>query len=141
VQVRGADCALFPAGAECHYLLKTAFTPTLLQAEEAERALATATLSAVDPHAKSWYKKTPNPAYSNIAAHLPSRGQQFYGFYNAKHQPCLFINAFPLYKSFLSNQRWLRATVWVDDGGPAFWQAHYNLLTHRVEYFSYNGTG
>jgi hypothetical protein len=141
MQVRGADCALFPVGAVSYYNIKATFMPTPAQAAEAEKALATAQLATVDPHAKSWYKKEPNPAYTAISNHLPLFRQQFYGFYNAQKQPCLFINAFPLDKNFTIGQRWLRETVWVFDGGTSFWQAKYNLATHRFEYFSYNRMG
>lgn len=106
VQVRGAECALFPARAVSYYNVQATFMPTSAQAAEAEKALATPQLSTIDPHAKNWYKKQPDPAYTAISPHLPLYRQQFYGFLNAKRQPCLFINAFPLDKNFITGQRW-----------------------------------
>jgi len=136
----GADCALFPAAAQLDTLgLHGAtvepyrFTPTRHQVEMAEQQLEAEGISAIrQPLTPA---DSANLAY--IQAHLPVYKRQYFGFYNAQHQPCLFIQ---LFESDHPGD-WLHHWLLILDGGPSVWEVYYNLDTRRFYGLGYHGLG
>jgi len=144
-KVRGVDCALFPAAAlldtiELHQsrVKPSRFTPSSQQIEMAERQFAEKGLAAI---AKPTILTDSvlifirsNATLSYINSHLPVYKRQYYGFYNAAYQPCLYIN-------FLEEPKadWLYRHILVLDGGAAFWRISYNLSTQQFYGFAVNG--
>jgi len=136
VKVRGADCALFPAAAlfDTLYLRvsqvkPSRFTPARQQVEATENQLAIEGIRAI---------RTPlsppdsvNLAY--IQTHLPGYKRQYFGFYNKKHQACLFIQLFES-----DNPDWLYHHLVFLDGGPSVWEVCYNLDTQQFYFFGYH---
>lgn len=145
-QLPEADCALFPAAASMgtwndeHLLKSGRFTPTHEQVATTEKALLAVRLQDVYEHRISGYYAD-YPAI--IKNHLPEYNRQYYGFYNAQHQACLYINFFPgrYEQPSDNNALWLRWPVNVYDGGSGFWRIYYNLITHKFFNFSHNLEG
>jgi hypothetical protein len=147
VQLPGADCALFPAGAsfarylEDDSLVTKRFTPTRHQVAAAEKALLTVRLQeAYERPVSSYYAQYPAIIKQNLAKYQ----RQYYGFYNKKNQPCLYINLF--YEPYVERSSkpvpyWLRALIYTHDGGPAYWHIYYNLGTRTFYNFSHNSEG
>lgn len=141
VQLPGADCALFPAaislaGAVLSSKPTGRFTPAKEQVTAIERSLLPAHmhyLATNSPYAGTIYA---DKAQTHIHKNLATYRRQYVGFYNEKHQPCLYINCFP--KS-IGNSYWLQRLLVVDDGGASFWRISFNLATKQFFDFSYNG--
>lgn len=145
-QVFNAKCALFPAGASMDIMHDSIantgrFMPTLQQVTVVEKALPKVDLRRLYEY----------PAPANYYAHYPALikkrfkqfYRQYYGFYNAQHQSCLFINLF-IYTNEDAPSRvpyWLRTRVYVYDGGSAYWRIYYNIATGQFYNFSHNGEG
>lgn len=147
MRVQGADCALFPAMAEVDttelgvaVIEPRRFTPVRQQVEIVEKQLAEKGLMAIArptiaADAMLAFIQSVG-AFSYIHAHLPVYKRQYYGFYNAQHQPCLYIN-------FVEEpgSGWLYRQIAVMDGGAAFWCICYNLTTSQFYGFSVNSEG
>jgi hypothetical protein len=147
-QLPGADCALFPAAAtfpsnkvgDIFQAGMRRFTPTQAQVAATERALQAVDLYQVSYRYEStnYYDKYP----AIIKKHLALYKRQYYGFYDAARNPCLFINFFmetpeeihePMY--------WLRSAVRVYDGGWGFWSVYYNLTTKKFLLYEHGTEG
>ncbi|NML64795.1 hypothetical protein HHL22_06215 [Hymenobacter sp. RP-2-7] len=151
-QVLETTCALFPAAARLPNVLPKAqqraarFTPTAAQALVAEQALGQVNLLNVNSGRKSGQ----DSAYAcAISQRLGQYYRQYYGFYNQRRQPCLFINflgdvAFtgeeiglrprpPGYVPY-----WLRQYVFIGDGGDNHWSIYYNLATGQFSQYWHN---
>jgi hypothetical protein len=136
VKVRGADCALFPAAALFDTLdLRVSqvnpfrFTPTRQQVEATENQLAVGGIRAI---------RTPlsPPDSANLAyiqTHLPDYKRQYFGFYNEKHQACIFIQLFEG-----GRPDWLYHHLVFLDGGASIWEVCYNLDTQQFYFFGYH---
>jgi hypothetical protein len=140
VQLPRADCALFPAAAQLDTLglhkaavEPSRFTPTRQQVEMVEQQLEAAGISAIRQPLTP--PDSANLAY--IQAHLPVYKRQYFGFYNAQHQPCLFIQLFE--GDNLGD--WLHHWLLILDGGPSVWEVYYNLDTRRFYGLGYHGLG
>jgi hypothetical protein len=128
VQVRGADCALFPAAAELPFhqnalvaLPLKRFTPTVQQVATAEQKLATLFPSA---YAANTYCAEP------LKQSAPAYKRQYYGFYNAKNQPCFYIRFFFSTPADYSTNMatWLQKPVKASaKPGSDAWDMSYNL--------------
>jgi hypothetical protein len=136
VKVQGAACALFPAVAPFDTIgLRGAkstpyrFTPTRQQAEAAENQLRAGGIYAI--RAPLSPPDSLNLAY--IQKHLPDYKRQYFGFYNAQHQPCLFIQLFEN-----ETADWLYHHLLVLDGGASVWEVCYNLDTRQFYFFGYH---
>jgi hypothetical protein len=151
----GADCALFPAGKLIHDIsgkdgiagdsLTGRFTPTKQQVDSVENLLPVLLRNlAASPrfHGKErYYKKYLRPLPKSLTRYR----RQYYGFYNGRHQPCLYVNFFnpdsPYIKAF--NFNWLLKTVRITDAGfmlddsPNLWQASFNLTTQQLYNFEF----
>ena len=144
-QLPGADCALFPAAASMgpysEYIPETGrFTPSREQVTNVEKILPAVRLQDVyERPANSYYADYPGI----IKARLAEYNRQYYGFYNLKHQPCLYINFFPgkYEQSDNKDPHWLHWPIYVSDGGAGFWQIFYNLSTNKFYNFSHNLEG
>ncbi|RZK99044.1 MAG: hypothetical protein EOO62_25370 [Hymenobacter sp.] len=146
VQLPGADCALFPAaanlgswfGKDFTQLLR--FTPTRAQAAEAEQALPRVHLAKLYQYpVTDYYARYP----AIIKQHLSKYQRQYFGFYKAQHQTCLFINFFIEEVEYAPGTlpSWLTHPVQVADGGAGFWHIYYNLTTHKFYNFSHGMEG
>ena len=144
-KVRGVDCALFPAAAlldtiELHQsrVEPSRFTPNSQQIEIAERLFAEKGLAAIAkpsvPTDSVLIFIRSNATLSYINSHLPVYKRQYYGFYNAARQPCLYINLLEE-----PTADWLYRQIVVLDGGAAFWRISYNLITQQFYGFAVNG--
>jgi len=146
-QVLGADCGLFPAAAglptdeEGQVTAHCGrFTPTLPQVVPVELALRTLPLHRVPVVAGHHII----PSYPLlIHQNLPRYKRQYFGFYDLRHQPCLYVHFFaasvdehPGY-----TPRWLREVIQVEDGGAGYWSVKYNLTTHQFYDFEHNSEG
>ena len=146
-QLPGADCALFPKRANMGYwynektLLSTGrFTPTHAQVITAEKALKTIHLETVYAHQpSSYYADYPKI----IAQSLPKYQRQYFGFYNSRHQSCLYINFFieKWEEAPGTTPHWLCTPIEVADGGAGFWRIFYNLTTQKFYDFSHGLEG
>jgi hypothetical protein len=140
----GAECALFPATAtlpdapEFDEALTARFAPIWPQVIEAEQTLSTALSHSLTTAQPARYI---SQRQAIVRAYLPAYRRQYFGFYNAQHQACLFINAF--YNQYTNplDPSWLHYCISVDDGGVGFWRIYYNLATHRFYKFSSNEDG
>ena len=140
----GADCASFPVASalpvapEFDEVLVARFTPCLPQVIEAEQMLPGALQQPLTTAPPARYFRRQQTV---IRTYLPAYRRQYFGFYNAQHQACLFINFFDSQYLELSDPRWLHYCISVDDGGVSFWRIYYNLATHRFYKFSFNPNG
>jgi hypothetical protein len=141
-QLPGADCALFPAGANMNGMFihpkhAQRFTPTKEQVVAIEKDLLPAQmrfLAANQPTNATVYE---HKCRLRISKTLVKYRRQYVGFYNERQQPCLYINCFPINKLFPS---WLRQLVEVEDGGASFWHIYFNLTTKQFFSFSHNSS-
>jgi hypothetical protein len=145
-QLPAADCALFPAAASlpAHIVATTTstgrFTPTRPQVVQAERALRKVSLAQVNPHPETpYYAAYP----ASLQKQLGVYRRQYYGFYNAQHHACLYINFFIESREEPPGQvpHWLRAPVFFYDGGPALWCIYYDLTLHQFYDFQHSSEG
>lgn len=147
-QLPAADCALFPAAAtfplhkvgDIFQVGMRRFTPTRAQVATTEQALRTVDLQQVS------YRYEPTTYYDGyptiIKKHLASYKRQYYGFYDSKRHPCLFINFFIENPEELhAPLHWLQYPVRVYDGGWAFWSIYYNLTTKKFLLYEHGGEG
>jgi hypothetical protein len=143
-QLPGADCALFPVAArlpdwipEKRLAQRCRFMPTAPQVTTTEKALATVQLLGVNPGTKTSQDST----YArNITRRLGQYQRQYFGFYNERKQPCVFINFLSEYpftpeEAGLRPQPpgyvpyWQRRYIFIGDGGDDQWSIYYNLTT------------
>ncbi|HET9506120.1 MAG TPA: hypothetical protein VFO93_21450 [Hymenobacter sp.] len=155
VQVRGADCALFPAEKFIYDIagknsivgdsVTGRFTPTKQRVDSVENLLPMLLQAMViSPRFRGkerYYKKHLRPLPKNLKRYR----RQYFGFYNSRHQPCLYINFFnpdsPYIKAFGFD--WLLKTVLITDAGfmlddsPNLWQVSFNLTTQQLYSFEF----
>ena len=147
-QLPGADCALFPAAAafpenklgDIYELGMQRFTPTQEQVYATEQLLKAIRLDQVS------YRYEFTDYYDNYPAiikkNLANYKRQYYGFYNAAHHACLFINFFTEYKEEIHPPLyWLHHPVRVYDGGWAFWSIYYDLTDKKFFLYEHNSEG
>jgi hypothetical protein len=150
----GFDCALFPAGKFIYDIagkdgivgdsLTGRFTPTKQQVDSAENLLPVLLRDVASPHFRGkerYYKKHLRPLPKSLKRYR----RQYFGFYNGRHQPCLYINFFnpdsPYVNFFAFN--WLLKTVLISDAGfmlddsPNLWQVSFNLTTQQLYNFQF----
>ena len=121
-----------------HHRLKEVFwTPTESEVAQAEVALANTLKAKVDTRVLS------EP--QNIA--LTKYFRQYAGVMRGDKK-CILVNAFPIsaHSSFVvvasKNPKggdWHDRAVLVFDGGPSFFHAAYNPVTHHIENLQFNG--
>lgn len=152
-QLPGADCALFPAAARLpdwlpeKRLASHRFTPAAPQVAAAETALAMLQLL----HVSQGPKTSQDSTYArNITRRLRQYRRQYFGFYNRRKQPCVFINfvggdiAFNGEEAGLRPKlpgyppQWLREYLFIGDGGDNHWSICYNLTTGRFYRYWHN---
>lgn len=147
-QLPGADCALFPAAAafpehklgDIYELGMPRFTPTQEQVYATEQSLQSVNLYQVSYRYEftDYYDKYPAIIKKNLANYK----RQYYGFYNAAHHACLFINFFTEYKEEIHPPLyWLHYPVRVYDGGWAFWSIYYDLTDQKFFLYEHNSEG
>lgn len=151
----GADCALFPAG---NFIYDTTgknsivgdsvtgrFTPTKQQVDSVENLLPTVLQAMVSSSGfrgkERYYKKHIRP----LPTSLKNYRRQYFGFYNSRHQSCLYVNFFnpdsPYIKAFSFD--WLLKRVLITDAGfmlddsPNLWQVSFNLTTQQLYNFEF----
>lgn len=139
LKVRGVDCALFPAIAQFDTTgLRRAksppyrFTPTHQQVEAAESQLNTEGIYAI----RAPYTPYDSVNLAYIQKNLLAYRRQYFGFYNAQHQACLFIQLFED-----DNTDWLYRHLLFLDGGSSVWEVCYNLDTRRFYSLGYHSQG
>ena len=145
----GADCALFPAGKFIYDItgedgivgdsITGRFTPTKQQVDSIENLLLVLLRNmATSPRFRGkerYYKKYLRPLPKSLKRYR----RQYFGFYNGRHQPCLYINFFTPNVTYVN---WLLRTVIVSDGGfmeddsPNLWQVSFNLTTQQLYNFN-----
>ncbi len=135
IQLPGADCALFPAvtnlsGIALSVKPTKSFTPTKEQVVFVESSLLPAYMYHL---ATNVYD---DGSQVQIYKNLANYRRQYVGFYNAQHQPCLYINCFPRDgRDF----HWLQQLVEAEDGGASYWHICFNLTTKQFFNFAHNG--
>lgn len=152
LQLPQADCALFPAGARLPAWLQVTrrqasrFTPAATQAQAAEQALQHLNLLAVNPGSKT----SQDSVYAQkISQRLGQYHRQYFGFYNSRKQPCLFINLvadFPFTPEEAGLRPtppgyvpyWLQQYLYLGDGGDDHWSIYYNLATKKFYRYWHN---
>lgn len=144
-QLPKADCALFPEASELPHdkdgvIPHTGrFTPTCEQAAKVEQALLTVRLENIAERQQEYYPRYPVLIKKNLARYH----RQYFGFYNVRNQPCLYLSFF--WENVQENlgfiPRWRREVIQVEDGGAGFWSVYYNLSTRKFYKFRHNEEG
>ena len=151
-QPPGDDCALFPAARLPAWLPeqklppRCRFTPAATQVGATEKALLAVPLLRINPGPKL----RQDSAYARaIAQPLGHYHRQYFGFYNRRKQPCVFVNfisdfAFTAEEAGLRPTppgyvpQWLRQYLFIGDGGPNQWSVYYNLATGKFYHYWHN---
>jgi hypothetical protein len=119
------------------------FTPTQQQVDSVETRLPQLLRSLArlqrPSDADRSYKRHLRPITKNLATYQ----RQYIGFYNRKHQPCLYIHFFTSDIAFYSSEYFLQRLVEMSDAGfmtdssPNLWHVNLDLTTTQLYRFSF----
>lgn len=137
IKVQGADCALFPAVARLDTLdisepITGRFAPVRQQVEAAETQLREKGVEAI----RRPFNEYDAASLQYIQKNLSAYKRQYFGFFNAQHQACLFVQFF---ENDYSD--WLYQHLLIMDGGTSVWETWYNLDTQQFYGISYHSQG